>query len=145
MLGVRGGQGGHVTQTGSVTTTRFALSPAEWLTTAVAAVISTAAYLDAGQAYLSRGVLGDLLGLVVLAGAGARLRARLQHEALLCLLLIGLVLAFGPRWPLAVAEPVWWVLFLAGVSGYLVLRRRLCPGVTIPGAGGRGDQHLPAR
>lgn len=138
MIEARGGQGGHVTQTGSVTTTRFALSPAEWLTTAVAAVISTGGYLDAGQAYLSRGVLGDLLGLVVLAGAGARLRARLQHEALLCLLLIGLVLAVSPRWPLAVPEPVWWVLFLAGLSRYLALRRRLCPGVTTPRAGGRG-------
>lgn len=50
-----------------------------------------------GQAYLSRGVLGDLLGLLVLAAAGTRLRARLLHEALLCLLLIGLVLAVGPR------------------------------------------------
>ncbi len=111
----------------SSTTTRFALSTAEWLTTVFAAAVSTGAYLAAGQAYLSRGVVGDLLGLLVLAVVGVRLRARLRHEALLCLLLIGLVLAVGPRWPLAVPEPVWWALFLAGLGGYLVVRRRLCP------------------
>ena len=109
----------------SATTTRFALSPAEWMTTAFAAAVSTGAYLAAGQAYLSRGVVGDLLGLLVLAAVGVRLRARLRHEALLCLLMIGLVLAVGPL-ALAVPEPMWWALFLAGLSGYLVLRRRLC-------------------
>ena len=117
-------------------TTRFALSPAEWLTTAAAAAVSTGAYLAGGQAYLSRGVLGDLLGLLVLAAVGTALRARLRHEALLCLLLIGLVLAVGPRWPLAVAEPLWWALFLAGLSGYLLLRRRLCRAAPA-GAGGQ--------
>ena len=120
------GRGLVVTRSHPMTTLCFALSPAEWLTTAVAAAVSTGAYLAGGQAYLSRGVLGDLLGLLVLAAVGTRLQARLRHEALLCLALIGLVVAVGPRWPLTVAEPLWWALFLAGLSGYLVLRRRLC-------------------
>ena len=108
------------------TTNRFALSLAEWLTTAFAAAVSTAAYLAAGQAYLSRGVVGDLMGLLVLAVVGARLGARLRHEALLCLALIGLVLAADPRWPLDVPEPIWWALFLLGLCSYLLLRWRWC-------------------
>lgn len=87
--------------TGAVSTRSFALSSAEWVTTALAVTVSTSAYLVGGFAYLARGVVGDLTGFVVLAVGGALLRARLRHEALLCLLLIGGVVLAAPRWPLA--------------------------------------------
>lgn len=107
-------------------TRRFALSPAEWATTAVAGFASTSAYLVNGYPYLARGVVGDLFGFVVLAGAGVLLGARIKHEALLCLALIVAVLLLDPAWPLAVGEPVWWTVFATGLAGYVALRRRLC-------------------
>lgn len=109
-----------------LTSRRFALSRAEVVTTAVAAVASTGAYLTSGFPYLARGVVGDLLGFAVLAVVGAVQRQRLVHEAALCLLVIGLVLAAGPRWPLALPEPAWWALFLTGLTGYVGIRRRVC-------------------
>ncbi len=109
-----------------VTTRRFALSAAERVTTAGAAVVSTGAYLTAGYPYLARGVVGDLLGFAVLGVGGVVLRARLRHEAVICLLLIGLVLAIDPQWPLGLPEPAWWTLFLTGLTAYVVIRRRLC-------------------
>ena len=107
-------------------TRRFALSPGEWATTSVAAVVSSAAYVVGGQPYLARGVLGDLLGFAALAALGLRRRARLRHEALLCLACIGAVLVVDPRWPLQLGEPVWWGLFAVGLAGYLAVRRRVC-------------------
>ena len=109
-----------------VSTRQFALSPAEWATTAVAAGASTTAYLVNGYPYLARGVVGDLLGLVVLASGGVLLRARMRHEALFCLGLIVAVLLLDLAWPLRVSEPVWWALFATGLAGYVALRRRLC-------------------
>lgn len=104
------------------TTTRTALDRAELGSTAIAVVLSTTGYLSGGPAYLSRGVVGDLLGLAVLAAVLLVRRARLRHEALLCLLLIGAVLLVAPQWPLQVAEPVWWVVFTVGLTGYLLVR-----------------------
>jgi len=114
------------TVTSRLTTRRFALSRAEGVTTAVAAVVSTGAYLTSGFPYLARGVVGDLLGFAVLTVVGAVRRERLLHESALCLLLIGLVLAAGPRWPLALPEPVWWALFLVALTAYVAVRRRVC-------------------
>ena len=111
---------------GTVTTRRFALSPSEWATTAAAAAVSTGAYLGAGQPYLARGVVGDLLGFAVLAGAGLTARARVRHEAAVCLGLIGLVVLAAPQWPLRLPEPVWWGLFGVGLAGYVAVRRRVC-------------------
>lgn len=108
------------------TTRRFALSPAEWTTTAVAAVVSSAAYVLAGFPYLARGVVGDLTGFLVLGVAGAAVGARVKHEALSCLGLIGVVLLLDPRWPLRLSEPFWWGLFTLGLVAYVAVRRRIC-------------------
>ena len=108
------------------TTRRFALSPAEWATTAVAAVVSSAAYVTAGFPYLARGVVGDLTGFLLLGVAGAAVGARLKHEALVCLALIGGVLLLDPQWPLRVSEPLWWGLFTIGLAAYVAVRRRVC-------------------
>lgn len=116
----------RVRLTAAVSTRRFALSPGERVTTALAAIVSTSAYLVGGFAYLARGVVGDLIGFVVLAVAGALLRARLKHEALLCLLLIGAVVLAAPGWPLAWSEAAWWTVFFVGLGGYVAVRRRLC-------------------
>lgn len=109
-----------------VTTRRFALSRAELLTTAAAAVISTGAYLIDGAPYLARGVVGDLVGLAILGAVAAGSRARLRHEAAVCLVCIGAVVAARPAWPLRLGEPVWWGLFLLGLGAYVVQRTRVC-------------------
>lgn len=108
------------------TTRRFALSRAEGVTTAVAAVVSSTAYVVDGFPYLARGVVGDLGGFLLLAGVGVAAGARVRHEALVCLLAIGGVLLLDPAWPLQIAEPAWWLLFSVGLSAYVVLRRSLC-------------------
>lgn len=108
------------------TTRRFALSAGEWATTAIAAVVSTGAYLSAGYPYLARGVVGDLLGFGVLAGVGLAVRARVKHEAAICLAAIGLIVAAAPQWPLALPEPAWWALFSLGLAVYIAVRRRIC-------------------
>lgn len=80
----------------------------------------------AGFPYLVRGVVGDLVGFLLLAVIAATVGARLRHEALVCLVAIGIVLLLDPAWPLQVAEPLWWLLFAVGLSAYVVLRRRSC-------------------
>ncbi len=110
----------------ATSTRRFGLSPWEWATTALAAVVSTVAYLADGYPHLARGVVGDLLGFLVLGAVAALLRARLKHEALLCLLLIAAVLAVRPMWPLELSEPVWWTVFFIGLATYVAVRRRVC-------------------
>jgi hypothetical protein len=110
----------------TVTTRQFALSKPEYATTAVAAVMSSAAYVTGGFPYLARGVVGDLAGFLVLGVAGLAARARLRHEAALCLGLIGAVLVADPDWPLRLAEPTWWALFSAGLTAYVVVRVRIC-------------------
>lgn len=108
------------------TTRRFGLSRAEWVTTSAAAVVSSAAYVTAGFPYLARGVVGDLAGFLLLGVVAAAARARLEHEALLCLALIGIVLLAAPQWPLLLSEPLWWGLFTVGLAAYLVVRRAAC-------------------
>ena len=110
----------------SVSTRRFALSKAEYATTAVAAVVSSAAYITGGFPYLARGVVGDLAGFLALGIAGVALRARVRHEAAVCLALIGAVLLIDPDWPLRFSEPAWWALFSMGLAAYVVVRRRIC-------------------
>ncbi len=115
------------TRTGpSWTTRRFALTRAERLTTAMAAAVSTSAYLTSGYPYLARGVVGDLTGFLLLGVSGVALRARVKHEAAVCLLLIGLVVLAAPEWPLALSEPAWWAAFSVGLVGYVSVRCRLC-------------------
>ncbi len=109
-----------------VTTRCFALSRPELLTTAAAGVISTGAYLIDGAPYLARGVVGDLLGFALLGAVAAGSRARLRHEAVVCLACIGAVVAARPVWPLRFGEPVWWGLFGLGLAAYVVLRKRVC-------------------
>lgn len=110
----------------AATTRRFALSRAEWVTTSVAAGVSSAAYVTAGFPYLARGVVGDLAGFLLLGVVAAAAGARLKHEALLCLALIGVVLLADAQWPLMLAEPLWWGLFSIGLAAYLLVRRAAC-------------------
>lgn len=110
----------------TLTTRQFALSRGEYATTAVAAVVSSAAYVTGGFPYLARGVVGDLSGFLVLGLAGVAARARVRHEAAVCLALIGTVLLADPAWPLGIPEPAWWALFSTGLAAYVVVRRRAC-------------------
>lgn len=107
----------------SLTTRQFALDGPEYATTALAAVVSSAAYLTGGPPYLSRGVLGDLAGFAVLAAVGLVRGKRVRHEALVCLTLIGAVLLLDPQWPLSVPEPAWWTAFVVGLLAYVAVRR----------------------
>ena len=115
-----------------MTTRRFALSKAEYVTTATAAVVSSTSYVIGGLPYLSRGVVGDLTGFLLLGAAGAAAGARVQHEAAVCLVLIGGVIALNPEWPLRVSEPRWWALFTTGLAAYVLVRRRSCDWVATP-------------
>lgn len=115
-----------VASRGDLTTRSFALLRAELLTTSVAVVTSTAAYLTGGHPYLARGVVGDLAGFVLLGAGGLAVKARLRHEALVCLALIGVVVLIRPRWPLQLSEGVWWAVFVVGLGAYLAVRRHLC-------------------
>jgi hypothetical protein len=108
------------------TTRRFALSRAEYATTAVAAVASSTGYVTGGFPYLARGVIGDLSGFLVLGIAGVAAGARVRHEAVACLAVIGAVLLLDPQWPLQLAEPAWWALFSIGLTAYVVVRRGIC-------------------
>ena len=110
----------------TATTGRFALSGPEYVTTTVAAAASTAAYVTGGSDYLARGVVGDLIGLTLLAVAALVAHARVRHEAAVCLVLIAAVLLVDPQWPLRFREPVWWTLFSVGLATYLVVRQRAC-------------------
>lgn len=105
------------------TTKQFALDGPEYATTALAAVVSSAAYLTGGLPYLSRGVLGDLAGFALLAAGGLARDERMRHEALVCLGLIGAVLLLDPDWPVRVPEPARWAAFVLGLLSYLALRR----------------------
>lgn len=104
------------------------LTRSELVTTAVAVAVSTALYLRYGHPYLARGVLGDLLGLAVLAGALIYRRRRLRHEALICLVGIGVLLAAQPEWPLRYPSAVWWIVVGVALIGYLLARWRLMAG-----------------
>lgn len=114
------------TEDTAVLTRRFALSRTEAVTTCVAAVVSTGAYLSGGQPYLARGVVGDLAGFAILAAVAVRTQRRLRHEAALCLTAIGTVLLVDPQWPLRIREPLWWLMFVVGLVPYVALRRRVC-------------------
>ena len=110
----------------TATTGRFALSGPEYASTAVAAAASTGGYLTGGSDYLARGVVGDLVGLLLLGAFAVAARARARHEAAVCLVLIGAVLLLGPQWPLRLPEPFWWALFSIGLVAYLAVRRYVC-------------------
>lgn len=88
--------------------------------------MSSAAYVTDGFPYLARGVVGDLTGFLLLAVAGVAAGARLKHEALLCLALIGVVLVLDLQWPLRLSEPLWWAVFTLGLAAYVAVRRRIC-------------------
>ncbi|MDP3711313.1 MAG: hypothetical protein Q8R60_02360 [Mycobacteriales bacterium] len=109
-----------------VTTRSVALSKAEFVSTGVAAVVSSTAYGTGGFPYLARGVVGDLSGFLLLGMVGTAAGARVRHEAAVCLGLIGAVLLLDPQWPLEIAEPAWWALFSTGLAAYVVVRRRIC-------------------
>lgn len=107
-------------------TREFALSRSERITTAAAVLLSSAGYVLGHHAYLTRGVVGDLAGLVLLAGALVARGQRSRQEALVCLVLIGVVLALRPAWPLARSDQFWWSLFFVGLTGYVLARKRVC-------------------
>jgi hypothetical protein len=107
------------------TTTRRAFDVAEWVTTGVAVVISTTLYLRNGHPYLARGVVGDLLGFALLAGVLAVRRRRARHEALVCLMGIGVVWSVRPAWPLSFSSNFWWGAVVLGLAIYLGIRQRI--------------------
>ena len=92
----------------------------------MAAVLSSTGYVAGGLDYLARGVVGDLAGLLLLDAAALVLRARVEHEAAVCLVLIGVVLQLDLQWPLRLPEVFWWGAFTAGLGSYLVVRRHVC-------------------
>jgi hypothetical protein len=108
-------------------TTRRGLDRSEWVTTVAAFVISSACYLRWRHPYLARGVVGDLVGLALLS-AVAWTRRRLRHEALVCLLSIGVVHLIDPEWRLAIADIAWWLAVVLAVAGYLAVRLRVGTG-----------------
>lgn len=110
-----------------MTTRRFTLSKAECITTTLTAVVSGTAYVTEGLPPLPvPGVVGDLTGFLVPGPVGAAARARLRHEAAVCLVLNGGVLVLDPAWPLRVSEPRWWAQFSPGLAVYVLVRRRPC-------------------
>ncbi|GAC1579581.1 MAG: hypothetical protein NVS3B18_13270 [Candidatus Dormibacteria bacterium] len=108
------------------TTRSFALGRFEAVSTVIAGVVSTSAYLRYGHPYLARGVIGDLLGFLLLTVVALATERRLRHEAALCLLLIAAVVLVHPNWPLPISDPVWWLLFFSGLFIYVGVRRRVC-------------------
>ena len=108
------------------TTRAFRLSRWELATSAVAAVVSSTAYVTQGSDYLARGVVGDLAGFGVLALVAAVVGARLRHEALMCLGGIGLLAAASPDWPTRLPQACWWTAFVVGLVLYVTLRQRVC-------------------
>ncbi len=106
------------------TTFRSSLDRAEVATTAAAIVASTGLYVRHGHNYLARGVVGDLVGLAVLAVPLVLVRRRGRHEAMTCLAAIGLVHLADPDWPLERSDSFWWGAISVGLAAYLLLRRR---------------------
>lgn len=107
-----------------MTSARRALDPAEWVTTALATVVSTLLYLWHGHPYLARGVVGDLVGFAVLSGVLAVRRRRARHEAVVCLAAIGAVWGLHPDWPLRLDSTFWWAAVVLGLGAYLAVRQR---------------------
>jgi hypothetical protein len=108
-----------------VTSSRWGFERVEVATTCAAFAVSTLLYVRDRHDYLARGVLGDLVGFALLAAVLALRRRRLVHEALLCLAVIGVVLAARPRWPLGIGSAAWWLIFAVGLCAYVVARRRV--------------------
>jgi hypothetical protein len=108
------------------TTTEFALSPAEWASSGVAAAVSGRAYLRHGHRYLAPGVVGDLAGFAALSWVLRRHRARARHEAAVCLACIGAVVAARQQRLVRLPEPLLWAAFAAGLAAYVAQRQRAC-------------------
>lgn len=109
----------------AITSAHVSLDVAEWYTTGLAVVVSTALYLEHGHPYLARGVVGDLGGFVVLGSVLAGCRRRARHEALVCLVAIGAVWSIGPAWPVRLPSGFWWVTVVLALGVYLAVRRRM--------------------
>jgi hypothetical protein len=118
------------------TTTRWGFDLPEMATTAVAVVVSSGAYVRYGAPYLALGVVGDSLGFTVLLIPLLLRGRRLRHEALVCLVGIGLVHLLGWTWPLAVSSVVWWSVFAVDLLIYVGVRhlalRGALDGPTLP-------------
>jgi hypothetical protein len=108
-----------------LTTERRGLERFETITTVVAVCVSAALYLRYGHPYLARGVIGDLTGLTFITAVVATRHRRVRHEALVCLVAIGIVLAVDPDWPLRGSSTFWWLAVGTGLAAYLVVRNRL--------------------
>ena len=100
------------------------LAHPEIATTLLAASISTGLYVRGGAPYLARGVVGDLVGLAVLAMLLRVRGERARHEALVCLVAIGVVSATRARWPLRVPSIGWWLVIVPVLVSYLRYRAR---------------------
>jgi hypothetical protein len=120
----RTGVAAHTSGRMRLTSSRWGFERDEAVTTCAAFVVSTLLYLRDRHDYLPRGVLGDLIGFALLAAVLVVDRRRLRHEALLCLAVIGLVLAACPQWPLRLSSTAWWLIFAVGLCAYVAARWR---------------------
>ncbi|MGH8905087.1 MAG: hypothetical protein ACRD0K_00855 [Egibacteraceae bacterium] len=112
------------------TSARWGLDRAEFVTTGLAAVVSSSLYVAYHAPYLARGVVGDCLGFSALLVPLVARRRRARHEALVCLAGIGLVHLLGWDWPPRYPSWLWWTVFGAGLISYLAARRATLEGVT---------------
>lgn len=104
------------------TTERWGFDRAEVVTTVLAVIVSSGAYLQYGDPYLARGVVGDSIGFTVLLIPLLIRGRRARHEALVCLAGIGLVHLLGWTWPLALSATVWWWVFTLDLIVYVGVR-----------------------
>jgi hypothetical protein len=126
-LGRQGWAGGRWSP---ITTRSHALDRPEVITTGLAFAVSATLYVARAGPYLARGVVGDVLGLGLLAVVVIRRRRRRPHEALVRLICIGAVLIFDPDWPLLLPEAFWWTVVVVARWP----RTWVCAGVWAPEA-----------
>ena len=104
--------------------TERGFSGSEIATTVGAVALSTALYLAGGHPYLARGAAGDLIGLAILGTVVAARRRRVRHEALWCLVCIGVVHLMQPNWPVDLAGVWWWSAVTAALGVYVAVRHQ---------------------
>lgn len=107
------------------TSARAGLGRTEIATTAVAAAVCAGCWAAFRDPYLARGAVGAALGFLALTVPLVRSGRRARHEALVCLVAIGMVSALRWRWPLALPSSVWWTVLATDLAAYLALRRGL--------------------
>ena len=108
-------------------TRRVGLDDGELASSAIAAVISGGHHVRDAHSYLAGDVVGALVGVAVLALPVMFHRARLRHEAMVCLAGVSVVRAVDPQWPRQVGTSVWRAALGGGLTAYLLARWRQLP------------------